>query len=215
MKPTPCFKARLKLSLLTCGLLYAAPVWAQTPVTPPTDQLPPAPAANAPKTAAPASSRHERRFQLGVEVGAARFTDATTRERFGQGFFIAPSFFPLSSASTKGTIQPDFDFTYSGRNGNRLIMGLLGAEYRRALTGDGTTHPPTQFHVGVNLGLVPASIRSPLDGVDSGLKFGVGGGVAAGYLIKQRIDLDARYTAISRIKGFNLSNMRLEMDVKF
>lgn len=216
MKLTPYNKTLLKLPLLVCGMsAVTAPVEAQTPAatTPGDTSQPVTPAA----TGQPASDtpHRARRFQLGVELGVSRYTDARTRDRFGDGFFIAPTLFPLSPASTKGTVQPDLDFTYSRRHGNRLIMGLLGAEYRRALTGDGSLHPATQFHVGANLGLVPASIRSPMDGVDSGLKMGVGGGVSAGYLIKQRVDLNVRYTAISRIQGFNLSNLRAEIEVKF
>ncbi|MBV9468818.1 MAG: hypothetical protein JOZ57_06195, partial [Abitibacteriaceae bacterium] len=106
-------------------------------------------------------------------------------------------------------------FAYAKRNNNHVLMALLGASYRHALSSNGATNLPTQFYFKTALGIVPASIRSNQDNVHSGVKLGVGGSLALGYLIQRRVELEARYTAISRIQSFNLSAVEVGADVKF
>lgn len=193
----------------------------ETPVTPGTSLPSPQASSTPPQTPPtqqpqqePTPQDEKRRFQLGLGISKSRFINARSRDRFGSGgLSLRPTFFPLQAARV--AIRPEVELTYAKRNNNRVLMALLGASYRHALSNNGATNLPTQFYFKTALGIVPASIRSNQDNVHSGVKLGVGGSLALGYLIQRRVDLEVRYMAISRIQSFNLSAVEVGADIKF
>lgn len=70
-------------------------------------------------------------------------------------------------------------------------------------------------YIGVSADFVFADLRSVADGVHSGLRYGGGGSGFLGLKIGQRAFFEARYTALSTIKSFNLSGFQLSTGYRF
>lgn len=167
-----------------------------------------------PGTPATAEKPKKRRFQLGPEFGVFRLSNARSRNRFGDTeFSIGLGFTPIRQATTKGDFGFDFKLFYLKENNNRAIWAPIGVDYRKAFpsTEDAKFRP----YIGASLNAVPANIKAPLDGVDTKLKFGLGGSAFAGLLFSDKVYVEARYIGITKISTFDLSGAALTAGIRF
>ena len=158
-----------------------------------------------PATAAP------RGFRPGVEIGYFRFTSSATSNTFGgNGISISPAFGPIRAATKSGTVRPDFSFNLSRSNGNTLVFLPIGARYVVGLS-DKTNQP----YVGASLNIAPAYTK--IEALSQGGKFQVAGGgsIFTGYNFGNRFNIEARYFALSKVRGFDLSHFEIAAGARF
>lgn len=157
------------------------------------------------------ASAQSRGFRPGVEVGFFRFSSKATSDTFGgNGISISPAFGAIRAATKRGDVRPDFSFNLSRSNGNTLIFVPIGARYEKALS-DKTNQP----YVGASLNVAPA--YSKIKTLNQGGKFQLAGGGSAfaGYNLGNRFNIEARYFALSKVRGFDLSHFEIAAGVRF
>ena len=172
-------------------------------------QAPPPPPPGAPaEKPAP-----RRRFRFGPEAGVFIPASGKTRDRFGASWTsLGPGFGSVRQAGARGRLEFDVSVFRESRGNRRAFFAPVGVGYRRDLAvGDGHFMP----YAGVSVNLVLTDLRSDADGVRSGLRAGGGGSLFVGSTLGRSAYAEARYLAVSRIKGFDLSGTSLSLGVRF
>ncbi|MBV9849816.1 MAG: hypothetical protein JO250_09110 [Armatimonadetes bacterium] len=175
-----------------------------TPATPvETPETPSDQGQNAPRS---------NRFRIGPAVGVFLPTSGKVRDRFGDTWFsIGIGLGSINPVSTKGTLALDLNLFYHERDGNRAFFAPLGLGYRIALA-PGTNVIP---YAGVSGDINFADITSNPDNVHNSFNVGVGASAFTGLNFGDTAFLEARYYALSSIKGFDLSGLNLQAGYRF
>jgi hypothetical protein len=157
----------------------------------------------------------KRRFQLGPEFGVFQLLDSRTKNRFGgTKWSIGLGFTPIGRPTSKGQLSPDFRLMSFKRGNNKALWAPIGAKYTKSLVAE----PETARYVpyaGAALGVVPARIKAPDDGVDENFKVGFGGSVFVGSLIGPKAYVELRLFGTTRIAGYNFSGVGLGGGFRF
>ena len=213
---------RLVFIAASAALYAAAPLVTAHAQEPPVPVVPPttpattppaattAPPAPAPDDATPKPPK--KRFTIGPEVGAYIPTSNKARDAFGDTWYnYGFGFGAIQSADLKGRFQFDLNILGGSRSGNRAYLFPLGASYRRALTTNRSASP----YVGASLNFVPTYLRAGNYGVTSKLRYAGGASAFAGFTFSDSAYLQARYYAISKSAGFDLSGLSLSAGFRF
>ncbi|MCW2743416.1 MAG: hypothetical protein JWR45_3838 [Blastococcus sp.] len=194
------------------------PVHAQAPATStqnldtPTPSEVPTPNTQ-PEETSPEKPR-KRRFQLGPKLGLFRLSNARSRNRFGgTDSSIGIGLTPIRQPSTKGELGLDFKLFYLKQNTNRAIWAPIGVGYRKGFSASETA--TLRPYIGASLNIVPANIKVLADGINTRLKMGLGSSAFAGIVFRDKLSLEARYIAITKISGFDLSGASLSASIRF
>ncbi len=192
-----------------------------TTAPPPPDMTPPAPAATTPGGTNSGTSeggtetlpaKKSNRFQIGPEVGVYLPTSAKTRNEFGGSWFtIGLGLGSINQVRAQGQVAFDLQVLYQQKNGNHVFLAPVGVSYRTAVSQSGGN----TVYVGAAADLYLADLRAQDYDVHSGLRTGFGGSVLAGVNFGDSAFLEARYLAVSRIKGFDLSGLDLTAGYRF
>ena len=186
----------------------AAPVPPSNPAPGTEPGQPPAPDS----TPTPQKPEKKPRLQLGVETGVFIPTDGLARDRFGgTSFSLSPALGAIRQCDTKGKFGYDFKLFYNKQGDNYALWAPVGVDYRRALTDSSSARP----YVGGSLDAVPVWLRAEPEGVPGKLRMGVGGSLFLGALFGTKRYVEARYTAVSKIKGFDLSGLTIGAGMRF
>lgn len=150
-------------------------------------------------------------FRPGVEVGYLRFSSRQTSDTFGNnGISISPAFGSFASGTRQGITKPDFGLSVSQANGNTLVLVPLGERYTKALS-EGGSSP----YIGASLDVVPAYSRIQTQNLGGKVSFAAGGSAFAGINLGSRFNIEARYFALSKMRGYDLSHFRLAAGLRF
>ena len=184
------------------GLVFTTP-----PPTPPT---PPATQGNS--NPAPPPAKKRARFRIGPEVGVYVLTSSKARSQFGSNWLtLGLGLGSIGRVSPQGQTSFDLQVLYQSRSGNHAFLAPVGIGYRTAISqGAGAT-----VYVGVTADLYLADLRSGDYDVHSGLRTGFGGSPLIGVNFGDSGFLEARYMAVSKIKGFDLSGLDLTGGYRF
>lgn len=159
----------------------------------------------------PASAQNRRDSRFGLEVGYLRFSSRNTSDTFGgNGVSISPALGAFRLGTRRGVTQFDFGVNVSQSNGNTLVFVPLGARYTKSL-GDGSTRP----YVGASLNVAPTYSKIDSLGLGGKTSFATGGSAFAGLNFGNRFNLEARYFALSKVRGYDLSHFRLAAGIRF
>ena len=199
--------------LLLPALVTAGPAGAQTaaPATAPSGEAAAAPPSPAAAPEEPEKPRR-RRLRFGPQAGVYLPSNGKTRDRFGGSWVsYGVGFGSVRRADNKGRIVFDFSILTESRGDNRAFIAPIGVGYYRALAPPGPVTP----YVGASVNLYLADLRSRRDDVSSGVRAGGGGSLLLGTTVGERGYVEARYRAISRIKGFDFSGLGLTAGLRF
>lgn len=164
-----------------------------------------------PALALPASAQNRRDSRLGVEVGYLRFSSRNTSDTFGgNGISIAPAFGAFQLGTQRGVTQFDFGVNVSQGNGNTLVFVPIGARYTKAL-GAGPSRP----YIGVSADVAPTYSKIQSLGLGGKTSYATGGSAFAGLNFGNRLNIEARYFALSKVRGYDLSHFRLAAGLRF
>lgn len=216
----------LLLSVVLASSALALPVYAQTPssdqaapsgatpsTAPPQAGTPSSPASNS----APPSKHGFQVPELGVNLGIFVPSDAKTRNRFGSvwtgvGLGIGKVVMP----SGGGSFGLDIGLSGESSGSNYAYIAPVGVSYRRAFNAadvkSGQTFIP---YFGFSADLVGVDLRSPQDNVHPNIQLTGGGSASIGTTIGKRGFVEARYTEIARVEGFDLSGLGLTAGIRF
>lgn len=200
----------------------AASVHAQTPATPDaTNPTPPAAqsgGATPSPAPAPSDQSHPRHFpKIGIDLGAFFPTDAKTRNRFGSvwtsvGLGIGSADAPPSA----GRFTLDIGLTAETNGSNYAYVLPVGIAYRRAFSAQSAeTRPLFVQYYGVSLDAIGVDLRSKQDNVNSGVELTGGGSITLGTTVGRSAFVEARYSEIAKVEGFDLSGLGLTAGVRF
>lgn len=220
-------RRHLPLMLLLLGPPFAAPASAQAPAPAPAAPAPaPAdpttpPAAPAPKPEGGGTDKPKKHgFQIpkvGVDFDIFMPTSGKTRSRFGNNWGgIGFGFGRPARPSGTGRVAFDFSSQYQKSGNHHAFIAPLGVSYRRAFSADDLTRGGTFIpYYGVSADLVAVDLRSVEDNVHSGFRFTAGGSALVGTTIGASGFVEAKYLAVSKVKGFDLSGLKLSVGVRF
>ena len=96
------------------------------------------------------------------------------------------------------------------KQGDRLELGFLGLEVRRKLRQHGFLQP----YAAAGPVLATTELRVQSAGIDADPHL-LGGSVMVGSDVGQHAFLEARYLAVPRVHGFNLSGTNLRAGIRF
>lgn len=181
---------------------------------------PPAAAQTPPPQTEKKQQEKKRGFQIpkiGVNYNIFLPSSGKTRDRFGKTWGgIGLGVGRPDRPSGSGRLSLDFSTEYRKSGDHHAFAAPLGVSYRRAFSADalerGSTFVP---YYGVSADLVIVDLRSPEDGVHSGFRLSEGGSLLVGTTVGASGFLEAKYTAIARVKGFDLSGASLSVGVRF
>ncbi|MDQ2799616.1 MAG: hypothetical protein M3Y13_08250, partial [Armatimonadota bacterium] len=157
-------------------------------------------------------AKKSNRFQIGPEVGVYLPTSSKTRSEFGGSWLtIGLGLGSINQVRSQGQLAFDLQVLYQRKNGNHAFLAPLGVSYRKAVSQSGGN----TVYVGAAADLYLADLRAQDYDVHSGLRTGFGGSVLAGVNFGDSAFLEARYLAVSRIKGFDLSGLDLTAGYRF
>jgi len=183
-----------------------------TTTAPPTDTAPPT--GTPPESNNPASSSPKRqsRFRIGPEVGVYLPTSSKARDQFGSSWLtIGLGIGSIGRVAPQGQTSFDLQVLYQSKNGNHVFLAPVGIGYRLAVSQSGQN----TLYVGATADVYLADLRSGDYDVHSGLRTGFGGSALVGANFGDSGFLEARYLAVSRIKGFDLSGLNLTAGYRF
>ncbi len=168
-------------------------------------------AALVPALSLPARAQSRSDARPGVELGYLRFSSRLTSDTFGgNGLSISPAFGPIATGTKRGSTQSDFGVNISRGNGNTLVIVPLGVRYIKAL-GDGATRP----YVGGSVDLAPTYSRIQTQNLGGKVSFAAGGSAFVGLALSNRLNLEARYFALSKVRGYDLSHTQIALGLRF
>jgi len=189
-----------------------------TPAPPTTTTDPNAPASPdttaAPDGNNPASSSPKRRarFRIGPEIGVYLPTSAKARDQFGSTWLtLGLGIGSIGRITPQGQTSFDLQVLYQTKNGNHAFLAPVGIGYRVAVSQSGQN----TLYVGATADLLLADLRSGDYDVHSGLRTGFGGSALVGANFGDSGFLEARYLAVTSIKGFDLSGLNVTAGYRF
>lgn len=221
-------KRHLPLILLLLGPPFAAPASAQAPTPAPAAPGAPAPIdPNAsPETPAPTpesggkdkSKKHSFQIpKLGVDFDIFMPSSGKTRSRFGKSWGgLGIGIGRPDRPSGTGRVSFDFSSQYQKSGDHHAFVAPVGISYRRAFNADDLTRDSTFIpYYGVSADLVAVDLRSVEDNVHSGLRFTAGGSALVGTTIGASGFAEAKYLAVGKVKGFDLSGLKFAIGIRF
>lgn len=217
-------KSHLPLMLLLLGPPFAAPASAQAPAPAPSAPAPAAPSAPppapAPKPEGGTDKPKKHGFQIpkvGVDFDIFMPTSGKTRSRFGKNWGgIGFGFGRPDRPSGTGRVAFDFSSQYQKSGNHHAFIAPLGVSHRRAFDAGDLTRGSTFIpYYGVSADLVAVDLRSVEDNVHSGFRFTAGGSALVGTTIGASGFVEAKYLAVSKVKGFDLSGLKLSVGIRF
>ena len=189
------------------------PAPATTPSTVPAPADTTAPQVEALPPPAKSAAKRSSRFRFGPEVGVYLPTSSKARSQFGSSWVtLGLGLGDITRATAQGSFGFDLQILYQSRHGNHAFLAPVGVSYRRAFT---ETTGDTIPYYGVTADINFADIRSGDYDVHSGIRTGFGGSALLGLSFGGSGYLEARYLAVSRIKGFDLSGLNLTAGYRF
>ena len=215
----------LTKTYLPLMLLFLEPLWAVS-----TSAQTPAPASAAP-SAAPAAptpppdssgkdkpKKHGFRLpKIGVDYDTFLPSSGKTHSRFGSSWGgIGIGIGRPDQPSGKGRIAFDFSTQYRKSGDHHAFIAPIGVSYRRAFSPDAVKQKSTFTpYYGFTVNLVPVDLRSVEDNVHSGFRLTYGGSALVGTTIGASGFVEARYREVAKVKGFDLSGIKLSVGVRF
>ena len=202
------------LALTLSAISIASAQNADSP-TAPTAVIAPAPQAEtAPQQESQTTdqTKKKNRFRIGPEIGVFLPTSSQTRSQFGSSWVsLGVGLGSIGQVPKKGQTSLDLQVLYQSRGDNHAFLAPIGVGYRTALSQSGSV----TTYVGVTGDIYLADLRSADYNVHSGLRTGFGGSVLLGVNSGESGFLEARYLAVSKIKGFDLSGLNLTAGYRF
>lgn len=209
----PLTQTKTQLTLAALLLAASSPLLAQS-----SDPVPaPAPQTPAPQTPAPEKKHGFEIPKIGVDLGLFVPSDAKTRSRFGKTWSnIGLGIGRPDTPSGTGRIGLDFGVTSKSSGNHHAFVAPLGVYYRRAFSAEDVLERRTLIpYYGVSADLVVLDLRSPEDNVHSRFRLGYGGSAIVGTTIGASGFAEAKYLAVGKVKGFNLSGASFTVGVRF
>lgn len=212
-------------TLFTLALLPSAspPTSAQASNNPaPNNPAPAAPPASMPASPAdqkpPQQKKHGFQIpKIGIDLDSFMPSSGKTRSRFGKSWGgIGIGIGRPDRPSGTGRISFEFSSEYQHSGDHHAFAAPIGVSYRRAFNADDLTRDKTFIpYYGISADLVAVDLRSPQDNVHSGFRLTEGGSVLVGTTIGGSGFAEGKYTAIGKVKGFDLSGIKLSIGVRF
>jgi len=213
LRSTGSLLAALALTALTLSAASAQNT--ETPPAPTTVIAPAPQAETAPQLesqTATDQTKKKNRFRIGPEVGVYLPTSSQTRSQFGSSWVsLGVGFGSIGKVPKTGQTSLDLQVLYQTRGDNHAFLAPIGIGYRTALSQSGSL----TTYVGATGDIYLADLRSADYNVHSGLRTGFGGSVLVGINSGESGFLEARYLAVSKIKGFDLSGLNLTAGYRF
>jgi hypothetical protein len=210
----PTAVATAFLSLLLAGTASAqqtAPKPAppvETPPNPPAQLAPPP----SPSPSEESEGR-QKRLRFGPQVGIYLPTDARARDRFGTswsnvGFGIGN----ISDIHQNRRLALDISFISNSRGDSKVFLAPIGLAYSIGL---GNQTRSTAAYTGISANLVIASLRSDSDNLPTRTNVTGGAAVFLGNRFSESGYIEARYNAMGKVRGFDLSGINLTAGLRF
>lgn len=208
--------------VLIAACVFAAAPGARAQEPAPAPAPAPAPQQDPPAPDPQPSPRPEprRRFTFGPNFGLYLPTSGKTRDAFGEswtniGFGVGQ----VRTARRGGVLSFDFAFINNNRgSGRRAFLAPVGVSYRGSFVDpedeNGNVRSIIPYY-GASAGLYLANLDSDKYDVDTDLSVGGGGSALVGVAFQRRAFLEARYHAVSRIRGFDLSGLNIALGLRF
>lgn len=189
------------------SLLAAGPALSQAPDAVPASQVP----------AAPQKHRGFEIPKIGVDLGLFIPSDGKTRSRFGKSWGnIGIGLGRPDTPSGTGRVGLDFSVISKSSGDHHAFVAPLGVYYRRAFNASDVQSGRSLIpYYGVSADLVVLDLRSPEDDVHSRFRLGYGGSAIIGTTIGASGFAEAKYQAIGKVKGFDLSGASFTIGVRF
>ncbi len=190
--------------------------FAQAPSTDRTVKPPSAPA-QPPKKAKPDKKHGFEISKIGIDASLFVPSNGKTRRRFGKTWtIIGLALGRPDSPSAAGRFGADFDVTQNSSGNHHAFVAPLGIHYRRAFSADDVTRKrPLIPYYGGAVDFVVLDLRSPEDNVHSRFRLGYGGSAVVGTTVGASGFAEAKYLAIGRVRGFDLSGASVTVGVRF
>jgi hypothetical protein len=178
----------------------------------PLETPPKPPAALEPKPTA-AEDASSKRLRFGPQVGLYLPTNGRTRNRLGSswsniGFGIGD----ISDIHRNRRLALDISFISNSNGEAKVFLAPIGLAYSIGLGNQGRS---TAAYTGISANLVIASLRSDADNLPSRTSVTGGASVFLGNRFSESGYLEARYNAIGKIRGFDLSGINLTAGLRF
>ncbi len=181
----------------------------ETTTTPTTGTPPATTDGNDPASSSP---KKRARFRIGPEIGVYLPTSAKARDQFGSTWLtVGLGIGSIGRITKQGQTSFDLQVLYQSKNGNHAFLAPIGIGYRTAISESGEN----TVYVGVTADLYLADLRSGDYNVHSGLRTGFGGSPLIGVNFGDSGFLEARYMAVTSIKGFDLSGLNVTAGYRF
>lgn len=165
-----------------------------------------------PVSAPPSPPQRSSRFRIGPAIGVYLPSSSKTRNRFGDTWVgIGIGLGSINPVSTHGAVTLDANLFYHGRDGNHAFFFPVGVGYRIALSPSTSVIP----YAGVSADVNFADITSNPDNVHNSFTVGGGGSAFVGVNFGDRAFVEARYLALSKASGFDLSGLSLSAGYRF
>ena len=157
-------------------------------------------------------TKKKNRFRIGPEVGVFLPTSSQTRSQFGSSWVsLGVGVGSIGKIPKTGQTSLDLQILYQTRGDNHAFLAPIGIGYRTALSQNGSL----TTYAGITGDIYLADLRSADYNVHSGLRTGFGGSVLLGVNSGDNAFFEARYLAVSQIKGFDLSGLNLTAGYRF
>lgn len=185
---------------------HAAPVTPAPPLeTPPN---PPAAIADGKKNEA-----SQKRLRFGPQIGFYLPSSKRAQDRFGKtwsniGFGIGN----ISDIHRDRRLALDISFISNSRGDAKIFLAPIGLAYSIGL-GDQTRS--TAAYTGISANLVVASLRSDRDRLPTRTSATGGASAFLGTRFGESAYIEARYNALGKIRGFDLSGFNLTAGYRF
>ncbi len=183
-----------------------------------TDHLAPSSAsAGLPKKAEPGKKHGFEIPKIGIDASIFAPSNGKTRSRFGKTWtIIGLALGRPDSPSAAGRFGADFDVTQNSSGNHHAFVAPLGIHYRRAFSADDVTRKrPLIPYYGVSADFVVLDLRSPEDNVHSRFRLGYGGSAVVGTTVGASGFAEAKYLAIGKVRGFDLSGASVTVGIRF
>ncbi len=209
------FVATALLPALAASVHAQAPATNNANPTPPAEQTATIPTTSAP---APTAQNRGRHFpKIGVNVGVYIPTDARTRNRFGNAWTsVGLGIGSADAPPSAGRFTLDFGLTAENSGNNYAYIVPVGIAYRRAFSAPSVASRRIYIpYYGVSLDAVGVDLKSPQDNVHPGVEVTGGGSITLGTTVGRSAFIEARYSEVAKVKGFDLSGVDLTVGVRF
>ena len=180
------------------------------PVTPP---VTPTPAQPTTPPTPPAVTPHKKpRLLFGPELGLFLPTSSHTKNTFGNSWFnYGLGLGSIQRADARGGLQFDLNIISNTRSSQRAIIAPIGVAYRHSLASN--VHSGAYYGASVNY--VLTQLRSDNEGILSRVRGTAGGSVFLGTTFDEKAYLQARYYAVGKVRGYDLSGLNLSLGYRF